>query len=122
MVTQLELRHWRLHIEEYVKTSYIRYGRRHPIPPTVQIRDELRAGYTPGYVPKSKRAAPPPMRAPANQLAEKQRLSRESTHRPDQESEVSNWENDGGASISAPDHVLRLARGAEPLVLAKTEP
>ena len=105
-----------------MKTSYIRYGRRHPIPSTVQIRDELRAGYTPGYVPKSTRAASPPMRAPVNQLAEKQRLLMEPTHGPDQESEVSNWENDGRASISAPDHVLRLARGAEPLVLAKTEP
>jgi len=35
------------------------YGRRIPIPPTVQILDDLRTGYVLGYVPRTKRAAMP---------------------------------------------------------------
>jgi hypothetical protein len=36
-----------------MKNYYIKYGRRHPIPSTVEILDELRSGLVPGYVRKS---------------------------------------------------------------------
>jgi hypothetical protein len=36
-----------------MQTHYIQYGRRHKIPSTVEILDELRADYVPGYVRKS---------------------------------------------------------------------
>lgn len=36
-----------------MQTHYIQYGRRHRIPSTVEILDELRSGYVPGYVRKS---------------------------------------------------------------------
>ena len=36
-----------------MQTSYIKYGRRHPIPSTAQILDELKTGFVTGYVPVS---------------------------------------------------------------------
>jgi hypothetical protein len=36
-----------------MQTSYIKYGRRHPIPSTAQILDELKTGFVPGYRPVS---------------------------------------------------------------------
>jgi hypothetical protein len=34
-----------------MQTSYIKYGRRHAIPSTAQILDELKTGFVKGYVP-----------------------------------------------------------------------
>lgn len=36
-----------------MQTSYIKYGRRHSIPSTAQILDELKTGFVEGYVPIS---------------------------------------------------------------------
>jgi len=36
-----------------MQNYYVKYGRRHRIPSTVEILDELRRGYVPGYVRKS---------------------------------------------------------------------
>jgi len=37
-----------------MQQSYIRYGRRHSIPSTAQILDELKAGFVKNYVPISR--------------------------------------------------------------------
>ena len=37
-----------------MQNYYVKYGRRHRIPSTVEILDELRSGYVPGYVRKSR--------------------------------------------------------------------
>lgn len=36
-----------------MQSYYVRFGRRHRIPSTVEILDELRSGLVPGYVRKS---------------------------------------------------------------------
>lgn len=36
-----------------MQSYYVRFGRRHRLPSTVEILDELRSGYLPGYVRKS---------------------------------------------------------------------
>lgn len=36
-----------------MQNYYVRFGRRHPLPSTAEILDELRADYVPGYVRKS---------------------------------------------------------------------
>ena len=36
-----------------MQTSYVKYGRRHSIPSTAQILDELKADFVEGYVPIS---------------------------------------------------------------------
>ena len=36
-----------------MKSYYIRFGRRHPLPSTLEILDELRHACVPGYVRKS---------------------------------------------------------------------
>jgi hypothetical protein len=40
-----------------MQQSYIRYGRRHSIPSTAQILDELKAGFVKDYVPISQGTA-----------------------------------------------------------------
>lgn len=37
-----------------MQTSYVKYGRRHSIPSTAQILDELKTGFVKGYVPVSR--------------------------------------------------------------------
>ena len=36
-----------------MQSYFVRFGRRHRLPSTVEILDELRSGYLPGYVRKS---------------------------------------------------------------------
>ena len=40
-----------------MQQSYIRYGRRHSIPSTAQILDELKAGFVKNYIPISQHYA-----------------------------------------------------------------
>lgn len=39
--------------EILMQNYYVRFGRRHPLPSTAEILDELRADYVPSYVRKS---------------------------------------------------------------------
>lgn len=57
-----------------MQASYIRHGRRHSIPSTAQILDELKTGFVQGYVPisQSDKQSVVPVKVKANDATDRE--------------------------------------------------